>query len=71
MPERYHFDLEDGLETMRDRDGVEADSAEQAVEQALTVIEEMRESGKIDDLGEWELVIRDARGGVIRRLPLR
>ena len=71
MPERYHFDLEDGLETMRDRDGVEADSAEQAVEQALTVIEEMRESGNIGDVRGWELVIRDARGSVIRRLSLR
>lgn len=70
MPERYHFDLEDGLETMRDRDGVEADSAEQAVEQALTVIEEMRESGEIGTVRGWELVIRDARGSAIRRLPI-
>lgn len=71
MPERYHFDLEDGLEAIRDTDGVEADSADQAVEQALTVIAEMRDSGEIETARGWELVIRDARGAAIRRLPIR
>ena len=70
MPERYHFDLEDGLETIRVRDGIEADSADQAVEQARAVIEEMRQEGDGDRTRGWDLVIRDARGGVIRRLPL-
>jgi hypothetical protein len=71
LTERDHFGLEDGLEAIRDTDRVEADSADQAVEQALTAIAEMRDSGEIETARGWDLVIRDARGSAIRRLPIR
>ena len=70
MPERYHFDLERGRDVMRDEEGVEADSACQAIEQALAVIEEIRASGEIKAISRWELVIRDDRGDPVKRLVI-
>ena len=71
MPQRYHFDLEDGNEVLRDQDGVEASSLDEAVTHALAVIAEMRANGEIVEPGVWRLVIRNGDGTDLKRLPVQ
>ena len=47
VPGRYRLDLDDGFETFRDPEGIEADSAGQALEQGRAMIEAMRDDGGI------------------------
>ena len=70
MTERYHFDLERGRDVMRDEEGVEADNAGQAIEQALAVLEEIRANGEIEAISRWELVIRNDHGTAVKRLAI-
>lgn len=67
----FHFDLENNHEVIEDEDGVEADGLEQAVVEALAGINEMRAAGELDAMGAgWTLVVRNADGTVLRRVPL-
>lgn len=71
MSQRYRFDLENSHVEIRDEAGVEADSLDQAVEQAVAGIEEMRASGEMPESdGNWELVIRGEDGAELKRIPV-
>lgn len=70
MGARYYFDVTDGADLIRDDVGEEANSPEQALEEARAVIAEMRERDELPD-GEWEMVVRDAAGTLVGRLPVR
>ncbi|MCJ2123841.1 hypothetical protein MKL11_14990 [Methylobacterium sp. J-077] len=73
MPERFYFDVENGRERIRDEAGVEAESLEEALAEARSVIEEMAASvsGTAAAGASWTLVVRDAAGSVVGRLPIR
>ncbi|KQP37632.1 hypothetical protein ASF49_22060 [Methylobacterium sp. Leaf104] len=68
---RFHFDLTDGRTTMSDVKGAEAADLGQAIDQAELVIEELRGAGELLDVdGPWDLLIRDAEGRVLHRMPV-
>ena len=71
MSKRYRFDLESGPIEIQDETGVEASSLDQAIEQAVAGIAEMRASGEMPAADEnWELVIRDEDGTEMKRIPV-
>ncbi|GJD49257.1 hypothetical protein OPKNFCMD_1987 [Methylobacterium crusticola] len=71
MAQRFHFDLINGHDTIRDTEGVEADDFDEALRQAWTVIEEMRAQGELSDLaGTWQLMVRSADGTILATVPL-
>ena len=67
---RYHFDLENGREIIKDREGVHAPSLEEAVAQAQAIIAEMRDADDLTEPGAWTLAIRNAGGAVLKRLTV-
>ncbi|MCJ2056407.1 hypothetical protein MKL09_07565 [Methylobacterium sp. J-048] len=72
MPIRFYFDVENGRETLRDPDGVEAADLAEVLAEARSVIQEMAADICADDPGTaWMLVVRDATGAVVARLPIR
>ncbi|MEE7503844.1 DUF6894 family protein [Methylobacterium sp. C33D] len=72
MSERFYFDLESGEETIRDDDGVEVGSLEEAMAEARSVIAEMADEVCAEDPDRsWSLVVRDAAGYARHRLPIR
>ncbi|MCJ2095773.1 MULTISPECIES: DUF6894 family protein [unclassified Methylobacterium] len=72
MPERFYFDVENDRERIRDDVGVEAESLEEALAEAHSVIEEMAGSvGRGASGASWTLVVRDAAGSVVGRLPIQ
>ena len=71
MPIRFYFDIENGREMIRDQDGVEAEDLAEALAEARSVIREMADDVGAGDLGSaWTLVVRDAAGIVVGRLPI-
>lgn len=72
MPERFYFDVENGEDMIRDEDGVEVSSLEEALAEARTVIAEMAdEVCDADPDRSWTLVVRDTSGRPVGRLPIR
>lgn len=72
MPERFYFDVENGQDTIRDEEGVDADSLDEALAEARSVIREMADEVCGADPGRsWTLVVRDASGFPVCRLPIR
>ncbi|MHB2207937.1 DUF6894 family protein [Methylobacterium sp. CM6257] len=72
MPERFYFDVENGRDTIRDEEGVEAGSLDEALTEARSVIAEMADEVSAADPGRsWTLVVRDASGLALCRLPIR
>ncbi|KAA0122403.1 hypothetical protein SAMN02799622_04003 [Methylobacterium sp. UNC378MF] len=72
MPSRFYFDIENGKETIRDAQGVEAEDLAEALAEARSVIDEMAgEPGAAGLSGAWTLVVRDATGAVVGRLPIK
>lgn len=72
VPERFYFDVENDRERIRDAVGVEAESLEEALAEARSVIDEMAGSVGTGETGaSWTLVVRDAAGSVVGRLPIR
>ena len=72
MPSRFYFDIENGEETIRDAQGVEAEDLSEALAEARSVIDEM--AGELEAAGPdgaWTLVVRDATGAVVGRLPIK
>ncbi len=71
MPIRFYFDVENGKETIRDEQGVEAEDASEALEEARSVIDEMADGLAISDRDSpWTLVVRDSTGAMVGRLPI-
>ncbi|SFL40300.1 DUF6894 family protein [Methylobacterium pseudosasicola] len=72
MPIRFYFDVENGRETIRDHEGVDATDLAEALTEARSVIREMAEEVCADDPDTaWTLVVRDATGAVVARLPIK
>ena len=71
MSARFYFDLDNGLETIVDENGARATTSQLAIQEALEVIAEMCAGGEVDVDGNWDLVIRDAEGSTVKRLPIR
>jgi hypothetical protein len=72
VPIRFYFDIENGKETIRDEQGVEAETLAEALDEARSVIDEMAEELGMTDLGSpWTLIVRDATGTLVGRLPIK
>ncbi|MEE7439157.1 DUF6894 family protein [Methylobacterium oryzae] len=72
MPSRFYFDIENGEETIRDAQGVEAADVAEALAEARSVIDEM--AGELEvagPAGAWTLVVRDASGAEVGRVPIK
>ena len=71
MAERFYFDIENGEESIHDEEGVEAASVEQALDEARSVIREMAaELTAANPDRTWTLIVRDASGSLVGRLPI-
>jgi hypothetical protein len=69
---RFYFDFENGHETIRDDEGVEADDLDQALDDAQSAIQEIAQELKHGALGdEPVLIVRDETGSSIARLPIQ
>lgn len=56
--QKFYFDLVGDLKILPDRTGVRASTLEEAIEQARTVIDEMKSEGALLDLDDdWRLYI--------------
>jgi hypothetical protein len=72
VPSRFYFDIENGEETIRDAQGVEAADVAEALAEARSVIDEM--AGELEvagPAGAWTLVVRDATGAEVGRVPIK
>ncbi|WCS24388.1 hypothetical protein LOK46_25155 [Methylobacterium sp. NMS14P] len=72
MPSRFYFDIENGEETIRDTQGVEAEDLAEALAEARSVIDEM--AGELEAAGPdgaSTLVVRDATGAEVGRVPIK
>ena len=68
MSQRFHFDLTDGDEIIRDDEGVEASSHDEAIAEAQAALNEMRGTEEAVALEDgWRLVIRDESGVTVGR----
>ena len=71
MLKRFYFDLVNRETILPDEVGVEAADLDEALEEAASALEELRDSGEAADLGEgWQLLIRDRAGTILRRLTV-
>lgn len=72
MSQRYFFHLVNCLQEITDSVGADADSAEQAQAEAVSVIEQMKSDGDLPgDLSNWNLEIRTGTGDLVHLIPLR
>ena len=72
MVQRFYSDLVSEAEIIRDAEGVEADSIEQARFEARRTIADMKDANELPaSTGNWRLQIRDARGCVVETIRLR
>lgn len=71
MTSRFYFDLTNGPDTLRDDEGVEASSFDEAAGQAQAALEDMRSSEEVPAPGErWQMIIRDENGMTLKLVPL-
>ncbi|TXM98881.1 hypothetical protein FV242_27375 [Methylobacterium sp. WL64] len=72
MTERFYFDIENGLETIRDEEGVEVSGLKEAIDEARSVISEVYDELE-SSLAEkkWVLVVRNANRMIVGRLPIK
>jgi hypothetical protein len=67
----FYFDLTDGLTTIRDGEGVEADDLADALKQAEVALEETSASGELTGLEEgWSFVIRTGADTILVTIPI-
>ncbi|WP_419828363.1 DUF6894 family protein [Methylobacterium sp.] len=72
MTERFYFDIENGLETIRDEEGVEVSGLKEAIDEARSVISELFNELESSIAGKkWVLVVRNANGVIVGRLPIK
>ncbi len=71
MISRFYFDLTNGIDTLRDDLGVEANGLDDAIRQTRTVLDEMRDDTNVSVLDDgWELLIRDESGVILMSLAV-
>lgn len=71
MTTRFYFDLKNGQEILRDVEGVDANSPDEAIKAAQSVLDEMRgnDEPQQQETG-WQLIIRDEKGLTFRVMSL-
>jgi hypothetical protein len=69
---RYYFNLTNGNTMLRDEEGVEASSIQEAIISALEAVEELRaqDSSESDEWQGWRLEIVDTSGRAVHSIPL-
>ena len=71
MTTRFYFDLTNGPNTLRDDEGVEASSLDEATGQAQAAMDDMRSKDEAPTQGEgWQLIIRDESGVTLKAISL-
>lgn len=71
LTKRFFFDLTDGLTTIRDDVGIVVDSLNDAVKQAMEVLQEMRSGNELSGSDErWTLSIRESAGEALMLLSV-
>lgn len=71
MPRHFYFEVDDGRETIRDDEGVEAADLEQALAEARRAIAEIAENlGATDIDSPWTLIVRDETGLQVAHVPI-
>lgn len=71
MLTRFYFDLVRNDTVLPDHNGAEAINLQEAVEMAMQVLSELKNSGAADDFGAgWTMLIRDEYGTVFETLPI-
>ncbi|MBP1183041.1 DUF6894 family protein [Methylobacterium sp. PvR107] len=67
----FYFDVDNGKETIRDDEGVEAEDLEQALADGRSVIVEIADDLGVTDLNHpWTLVVRDETGLALAHVPI-
>ncbi|WP_375408133.1 DUF6894 family protein [uncultured Methylobacterium sp.] len=71
MVQRFHFDLTNGEELIRDTEGIEASGPDEAIEEARAALADVRgnEDAAVPTEG-WQLIIRDASGVTLKAISL-
>jgi hypothetical protein len=69
---RCYFNLTNGIEIMRDDEGIEVICLNEALNHARRAVEELREEDPLSSCGwhGWRLEMVDGSGRVLRSLPL-
>jgi len=69
---RLYFHLQDGIETIRDEDGIEVPDVAVARGEALRAIQEVRRenAARLHDWGGWKLAGADGSGAVLFSLDV-
>jgi len=72
MSSRYHFNLTNDREVIRDEDGIELSDVRIALVHAFETIEELRneDPASLDDWTGWRLEIIDDFGRTVHSIPL-
>ena len=71
MSQRFHFDLTNGEELIRDDDGIEASGPDEAIEEARAAVADMRSNEETPVPSEgWQLVVRDESGATVKAISL-
>ena len=72
MSPRFFFDVSNGDETIPDEAGIEAATVDEVLVEARVVIAEMADEAIGIDLDQrWTMVVRDAAGSTVGRLPIK
>lgn len=71
MGQRFHFDLTNGEELIRDDEGIEASSPDEAIKEARAAVADMRSNEQALVPAEgWQLVIRNESGATVKAIAL-
>ena len=71
MSQRFHFDLTNGEEFIRDTEGIDARGPHEAIEEAQAALADMRGNEETPASGDgWQLVIRDESGVTLKAISL-
>ena len=69
---RFYFDLVHNDTVLSDDNGAEAIDLQEAVQLAIQGLAELNASGEAEDFSDgWMMLIRDERGTVFEKLPIR
>lgn len=71
MIQRFHFDLTNGEDLIRDDEGVDASSPNEAIEEARSALDDMRRNEEAPREGDgWQLIVRDESGETVKAISL-
>ena len=71
MGQRFHFDLTNGADIIRDDEGIEASGPNEAIEEARAALADMHGNEEAPVPAEgWQLLIRDESGAIVKAISL-